>query len=275
MLKFRKKRDEFIKYLVLTFGSVIALTPFIIMLLNSVKPSSEILNEPLSFPSRLDFSGYVDVFKTLDLMRLYGNTVFVAGSVALLNVLFGASIAYALTKCDLPGKKIWLKVILATMMLPSILLLIPQYQMFLNWEWLDSYKVLILPFCLSAYNVFLITQFMKGINNEFLEAARIDGASEPFILFRIVVPLSVPVLSTVGIMTFLGSWNDFMAPLLYLRDRTKMTVQVAVYMFKAAIPNGHMQQLWAAFVLVTVPIVIAYLFAQKNFIKAFTGVGLK
>lgn len=271
----RKVKGDVWKYLVLTIGGFIVVSPFVIMLLNSVKPSSEIMNSPLSFPSRIEFTGYVDVFSKHNFAQLFLNTFFVAGTVCVLNVFLGTSVAYSIAKCDLPGKGIWLRVILSTMMLPSVLLLIPQYQMFFNWGWLNTYHVLIIPFCLSAYNVFLIIQFLKGLDNEYLEAARIDGASEPYILFKIVMPLSTPVMSTVGIMTFLGSWNDFMSPLLYIRDQSKMTVQLAVYTFKAAIPNGQMQQLWAAITLVTVPIVIAYFFANKNFVKAFTGVGIK
>lgn len=271
----RKKVLSFIKYLVLTLCSFVVILPFVTMLLNSVKPGNEILNAPLSFPSRIVWDGYIGVFTSLNIGRLFLNTVFVAGSVMVLNVFLSICVAYAIVKCNIRGRNIWLAVILSTMMLPSVLLLIPQYQMFFRWGWLDTYKVLIIPNCLSAYNVFLMVQFLKGLNDEFLEAARIDGANEPFILFRIVMPLSMPVISTVGIMSFMNSWNDFVNPLLYIRDYSKMTLQLAIYTFKAQLPNGQMEQLWAATTLVTIPIVFAYLFAQKNFVKAFTGVGLK
>jgi len=161
------------------------------------------------------------------------------------------------------------------MMIPSVLLLIPTYTMMFNWDWIDTYRVLIIPVSVSAYNIFLMIQFVSQIDDAYLEAARIDGANEVMIFAKVVIPMSKPAIATIGILTFMGSWNDFMGPLLYLRGDAKMTLQLAVYKFSNAIPGVHIEQLWAALVLVSLPIVIVYFFMQKNFIKAFTGVGLK
>ncbi|MEA4899833.1 carbohydrate ABC transporter permease [Bacillota bacterium Meth-B3] len=270
-----KKLWTLLKYLVLALGAVVVITPFWIMLLNSVKSANEIISNPLSLPAKPDFSGYVGVFVQLNIGRLFLNSIFVSASTMALNVLLSLTVAYGILKCNLPGKSAWRSLILSSMMLPSILMLIPQYQMFFQWGWINSFKVMILPVCISAYNIFLMMQFMHSISDEYLEAARMDGASEPFILYGIVLPLSLPAISTVGILSFMDSWNDFMRPLLYMTDQNKMTLQLAVFRFKTLIPNGHFQQLWAATTLVTVPIVIAFLCVQRNFIKAFTGVGLK
>ena len=128
---------------------------------------------------------------------------------------------------------------------------------------------------LSAYNIFLMIQFFTQIDDAYLEAARIDGANEFMIFNKVVLPMAKPALATISILAFMGSWNDFLNPLLYLRSDTKMTLQIAIYKFSNAIPGVHVEQLWAAMVLVSLPIVIIYFCMQKNFVKAFTGVGLK
>lgn len=269
------KKMRFLNYLLLAAGAVVVIYPFFIMVMNSVKPGNEIFNRPLALPSHITWEGYRVVFQQLNILRLLLNSVFVATCVTLLSATFSLMASYAIIKCEIPGKDIWFKVILSSMMIPSVLLLIPQYQMFNSWGWVDTYHPLIWPFMISAYNVFLMMQYMKSINNEFIEAARIDGAGEPRILFSVIAPMSLPGISTVAILTFMNSWNDFMNPLLYIKDQSKMTIQIAIYNFQSAIPNGQLQQLWAATTLVTLPIVIVFLCVQKNFVKAFTGVGLK
>lgn len=160
-------------------------------------------------------------------------------------------------------------------MIPGVLLLIPQYMMFYDWNWIDSYRVLIIPGMMSAYNIFLMIQFMKQIDDAYLEATRIDGANEPRVFWSVVLPMAKPALATLVILTFMASWNDFVGPLLYLRDPDKMTLQLALYRFKSEIPGENVQQIWAATTMITLPVCVLFFFAQKNFIKAFAGIGIK
>jgi multiple sugar transport system permease protein len=264
-----------ILYGVLLLGSIVVLYPFFFMIMNSFKAGTEIMNSPLALPKSISFNGYTEVFKALNIPRLFFNTIFIAVCVTVLNVLFSAMVAYAIVKQDVPYKKLTRGIILGSMMIPGVLLLIPTYTMMYNWNWIDTYRVLIIPGALSAYNIFLMIQFFTQIDDAYLEAARIDGASEVTIFTKVVLPMAKPALSTIGILTFMGSWNDFMGPLLYLRSAAKMTLQLAIFKFSSAIPGIHVEQLWAAMVIVSLPVVIIYFFAQKNFIKAFTGVGLK
>ena len=273
--KLKKILVNVILYGILLFGSIIVLYPFFFMIMNSFKVGTEILNAPLALPKSISFHGYTEVFKSLNIPRLFFNTIFIAGSVTLLNVLFSAMVAYAIVKQDVPFKKLTRDIILGSMMVPGVLLLIPTYTMMYSWEWINTYRVLIIPGALSAYNIFLMIQFFTQIDDAYLEAARIDGASEVTIFTKIVLPMAKPALSTIGILTFMGSWNDFMGPLLYLISEAKMTLQIAIFKFRNAIPGVNIEQLWAAMVLVSVPVVIIYFCMQKNFIKAFTGVGLK
>lgn len=272
--KIKKILVNVVLYGILLIGSIVVIYPFFFMIMNSFKVGPEILNTPLALPKSISFRGYTEVFKSLNIPRLFFNTIFIAGSVTFLNVLFSAMVAYAVVKQDVPCKKLTRDIILGSMMVPGVLLLIPTYTMMYNWDWINTYRVLIIPGSLSAYNIFLMIQFFTQIDDAYLEAARIDGASEVTIFTKVVLPMAKPALSTIGILTFMGSWNDFMGPLLYLRSETKMTLQIAIFKFSAAIPGLHLEQLWAAMVIVSLPIVIVYFFMQKNIIKAFTG-GLK
>lgn len=271
----KKKIKNVVLYTILTIGSIVVLYPFLFMVMNSFKTGPAIMNEPLSLPKSLNLNGYVGVFTNLNIPRLFLNTVFISGSVTVLNVLFSSMVAYGIVKGDLPHKALLKNIILVSMMIPGILLLIPTYIMMYKWNWINTYRVLIIPASISAYNVFLMIQFISQIDDAYLEAARIDGASELTIFFKVLLPMCKPALATIGILTFMGSWNDFMGPLLYLRGDSKMTLQLALYNFSGAIPGQYLEQLWAATTLVTFPVVIVYFFLQKNFVKAFTGVGLK
>lgn len=271
----KKKLKNIILYTILTIGSIVVLYPFLFMVMNSFKTGPAIMNEPLSLPKSLNLNGYIGVFTNLNIPRLFLNTVFISGSVTVLNVLFSSMVAYGIVKGDLPHKALLKNIILVSMMIPGILLLIPTYIMMYKWNWINTYRVLIIPASISAYNVFLMIQFISQIDDAYLEAARIDGASELTIFFKVLLPMCKPALATIGILTFMGSWNDFMGPLLYLRGDSKMTLQLALYNFSGAIPGQYLEQLWAATTLVTFPVVIVYFFLQKNFVKAFTGVGLK
>jgi multiple sugar transport system permease protein len=147
--------------------------------------------------------------------------------------------------------------------------------MLYNWGWIDSYRVMIIPGMMSSYNIFLMIQFMKNIDDAYLEATRIDGANEFRVFVSVVMPMAKPALATLAILTFMGSWNDFIGPLLYLRDESKMTLQLALFRFRSEIPGENAEQVWAATTLITLPITILFFALQRNFIKAFTGVGIK
>ncbi|EOD01199.1 carbohydrate ABC transporter permease [Caldisalinibacter kiritimatiensis] len=274
-IKRHKVIKNFIIYAILISGAFVVIYPFFFMVINSLKTGPEIMHHPNALPREISLKGYIGVFKLLDVPRLFLNTIFISGSVTILNTIFSSMVAYGIVKTQIPGRKVLFKIILGSMMIPGILLLIPTYMMMYNWNWINTYRVLIIPAAISAYNIFLMMQFMKQIDNAYLEAARIDGASEWQIFWKIVLPMSKPALATIMILTFMGSWNDFFGPLLYLRDESLMTLQLGLYRFSSSIPGKHIEQLWAATTMISIPVVIVFFFLQKNFIKAFTGIGLK
>lgn len=271
----KKDLSKLLIYFLLIIGSIVVMYPFVFMILNSFKSGQEIIHYPMSLPKEWTLSGYIKVFTTLNIAVLFKNSVIIAVSVTILNVILNSMVAYAISKLKFRGRDLIFKIVLGSMMIPSILLLIPTYSMLYSFGWVNTYRVMIIPVAVSAYNIFLIRQFMTQIPTAYLEAARIDGANEFQVYWKIVIPMTKPVLATVAILTFMGSWNDLFMALLYLRDESMYTLQLGLYSFKTTIPGQFLEQLWAATTLVTLPVVAVFIFLQRYFIEAFSGVGLK
>jgi multiple sugar transport system permease protein len=209
------------------------------------------------------------------MLLLFKNSLILAVSITFLNTFLSALAAYAIAKIPFPGREQIFGFMLATMMIPGVLFLIPTYVMMYRLGWVGHFYALIIPSAISVYNIFLIRQFVIGIPNEQIEAARLDGASEVRIFTNIILPLSRPVLATVAILSFIGSWNDFLGPLLYLNRPETWTVQLGLYQFQSSIPGEHVQEIWASMTLITLPLVLIYFMLQDQFIKAFANVSFK
>ena len=266
---------EIISYTVLIVGAVLVLYPFFYMVMNSLKPGREILHSPTAFPTQITFSGYEGVINRLDLPRLFRNSIFLALSITVINTALSALAAYAFAKINFPGRKRLFAYMLSTMMIPTILFLIPTYVLIYNLGWVGRFEALIIPSAVTVYNIFMIRQFMMTIPDEVLESARIDGAAEWQIFLRIVVPLARPALATVAILNFIASWNDFFGPLLYLNQPANWTLQFGVQQFKGMVPGENAQETWAATTLITLPLVVVYFFLQEEFVKAFANVSIE
>ncbi|MCT8137582.1 carbohydrate ABC transporter permease [Anaerobacillus sp. CMMVII] len=274
-IKQKKNLSKLGIYFLLTFGAIVVMYPFVFMILNSFKTGTEIMHYPMSLPKEWTIIGYIKVFTALNIGVLFKNSLFIATCVTVLNVLLNSMVAYAISKLRFKGRDVIFKVVLGSMMIPSILLLIPTYSMLYGFGWVNTYQVMIIPVAVSAYNIFLIRQFMTQIPTAYIEAARVDGANEFQIYWKVVLPMAKPVLATVAILSFMGSWNDLFMALLYLRDESMYTLQLGLYSFKTTIPGQFLEQLWAATTLVTLPVVGVFIFLQRYFIEAFSGVGLK
>jgi len=274
--KIQKNLSRWLTYLILTIGAIVVIYPFFYMVMNSFKPGPEIAHDPLSLPSTWIVRGYVTVWKTLNVVRLYGNTIIVAGSVTLLNLFFGSMAAYALAKLHFPGRDTLFKVMLGTMMIPNILFLIPTYMIIYRLGWVGHFRALIIPGAIGVYNIFMMKQFMQKIPDEIIDCARIDGCGDLGIYLRIILPLARPVLITVAILTFMGAWNNFFGALLYLQDNPdKWTLQLGLYHFRTGIPTENAEQIWAATTGISAPLILLYFILQKQFMKAFAEMNLK
>lgn len=262
-------------YLLLVLGALVVLYPFAYMVMNSFKFGPEILNSPTRLPTKLTLTGFQGVFQDLNMLLLFKNSLILAVSITFLNTFLSAMAGYAIAKIPFPGRKQIFSFMLATMMIPGVLFLIPTYVMMYRLGWVGHFYALIIPSAISVYNIFLIRQFVIGIPNEQIEAARLDGANDIQIFTKIILPLSRPVLATVAILSFIGSWNDFLGPLLYLNHPETWTVQLGLYQFQSSIPGEHIQELWASMTLITVPLILVYFLLQDQFIKAFANVSFK
>ncbi|HCI28575.1 MAG TPA: carbohydrate ABC transporter permease [Fervidobacterium sp.] len=262
---------EIILYSVLTLFSVIFLVPLFWMISTSLKPESQVMTVPVQWlPKPPQWRNYIDAVKAFPFFRYFWNTSFLA----ILNVvgtLFSASlVAYSFSKLRWKGRNQLFYITIATMFIPSQVLIIPTYLIFSKLGWINTYLPLVVPaFCGGgAFNIFLLRQFFVSIPDELLEAARIDGASEFRIYSQIVLPLSKPVLFTVSIFTLLFSWNDFFGPLLYLHDPSKWTLAVGLRSFQQQYTTTW-NLLMAASTLTALPLIIIYFIFQKSITSGF------
>ena len=271
----RLRAAKIIPYALLCVGAFIVIYPFFYMVMNSIKPGTEILHSPNALPSRITFSGYVGVFDRLDILQLFRNSLALAGWITILNTFLSALCAYALAKIPFPGREKLFSLMLTTMMIPSVLFLIPTYVIMYNLGWVNTFRALIIPQAVAVYNIFLLRQFMAGIPDELVESARLDGASDLSIFTKLILPLIRPALVTVAILTFMGSWNDFLGPLLYLNRPELWTVQLGLLQFQSSVPGENAQEIWAAITMITLPPIVLYFFLQDQFIQAFANVRFK
>jgi multiple sugar transport system permease protein len=262
-------------YLLLLLGTVVVLYPLFYIVMNSFKPGPEIIHYPNRLPSQWVLTGYQLIWSQLNMPRLFANSLYLALSVTLLNVVLDGLAAYALAKIPFPGREPLFGFMLGTMMIPGILFLIPTYIIMYRLGWVPGFKALIIPGAVSVYSIFLLRQFMRQIPSELVEAARLDGANELSIFFRVILPMSRPALGTVAILTFMGSWNDFFGPLLYLNKPELWTVQLGLYQFQTSVPGENAEQIWAAISVITMPLVLFYFLLQDQFMAAFANVRFK
>ena len=266
-----------IKYIVLIIGALIMVLPFFWMINASLMTPGEIQQQPpVWLPAQPQFSNFSDVAQKLPFPQLYLNSLIVTGS-TVIGVLFTSSIAgFAFAKYNFPGRNILFYCILGTMMIPFFITLIPVFYIIKQLGMINSLQGIIVPSLTSAYGIFLMRQFITGIPDELIDAARIDGASEPLIYFRIVLPLIGPALATLGTFTFISSWNSFLWPLLVLDKQELFTVPLGLNTlrgFASEAKNLHL--LMAGTTLSVLPALIVFLFLQRYFVRGIALTGIK
>ena len=264
-----------ITYLLLVIGAVMFAYPFLWMLAGSMKPELEIAGLGL-FSSDFTLTSYQQVLTKIPIGRAFINSLIVSCSATASVVFFGSMVGYALAKLRFAGGNLLYILILFTMMIPFQIVLIPQYLLMVKLGWTDTYLALIAPTTMSAFSIVLFRQFFLSIPSALLDAARIDGCSEPRILFSIVWPLSRPVMITVAILTFMASWNEVLWPLMVVRERSLMTMPQIVTLFTiGGEAESQLGSLLAAATLLSLPVIVAYGFFQRYFIESMASTGLK
>jgi len=261
---------------VLVVGLIVWVLPFAWMLLGSVKTQREILQRPPTWwPEQFTWDNFATWFGQLNFGQFFGNSIVVALFTVAGNLVFCSMVGYALAKMDFPGKKALFLVVMVTLMVPGVVTFVPLFVMVSSLGLVDSYAALILPFVTTPLGVFLMRQFMLGIPDPLLEAARIDGAGELRIFARIVMPLCGPPLATLGILTFLASWNNFLWPLVAAQTEAKYTLPVALSLYSTGQSATNYGLLLAGSVLVIAPIILLFVFLQRYFIQGIASTGLK
>jgi len=274
-----EKQIQFIRstliVLLLSMGAVVMLMPFYWTLITSVKTPSETATFPIIWvPSKITFEWFVKAWHA-KFPTYYMNSVIVAVVVVLSNVFSSALAGYIFAKYAFPGKNFLFTMVLATMMVPFIVILIPAYYLVAVWMGIkDTLWAMILPALISPFGIFLMRQFTTTIPDELLDAARIDGASDFRTFWQIVLPLCTSALSALAIFHFIWIWNDFLWPLLVTDSDRSRTLPVGVAMF--ALPRWSQTNLVvAASVLVLAPLVIVYFVFQRAFVQGIVLTGLK
>ena len=226
-------------------------------------------------PPSIHPKNYTEVFRAIPFLRYFVNTVFVTGCVVVGTVVSSSLCAYAFAFCRVPYRKYVFYGVLATMMLPGVVTLIPVFILFRELGWIDTFNPLIVPaFCGNAFAIFLFRQFFMQHPPQLIEAARIDGATSLQIYSQIIIPLSRPAVITVAIFAFMGSWNDFMRPLIFLNSQENWTLQLGLQSFQGQVVN-EWHLLMAAAVLVLAPVLVVFFCLQRYFIRGIALSGLK
>jgi len=263
-------------YLLLLLGILILVGPFVWMVLGSFKTTGELRQVPPTwFPEAPTLANYEDLFSRLNFLGYFFNSTVVAVAVTLGNLVFCSMLGYALAKLTFPGKRILFVVVLGTLMVPSVVTFMPLFVLIANIGLVNTHAGLILPFLVGAFGVFLMRQFIAGLPDELLDAARVDGAGEHYIFWRIILPLCGPALATLGILTFLGSWNSFLWPLVVATSDTMYTLPVAIALFATGQQETNIALLMAGSVVVIVPVLIVFIALQRYFTQGIAMTGIK
>lgn len=263
-------------YAVMAAGLVLVVIPFVWMLVSSFKPEAEVRAVPPTWwPETITLDNYKELFTQLDFPRFFLNSAIVAIAVTLGNMIFCSMLGYALAKLDFPGKKAVFGVVLGTLMVPGVVTFVPLFVLTTNIGLTNTLPGMILPFLAGPFGVFLMRQFIASLPDDLIHAARVDGAGELRIFFSIILPLCGPALATLGVLTFLGSWNNFLWPLVVATSEDKYTLPVALALYAVGQNATRYGLLLAGAVVVVIPVLVVFLLLQRRIMQGIAMTGIK
>ncbi|MCX4853338.1 carbohydrate ABC transporter permease [Streptomyces canus] len=259
------------------FGCLLLMvTPFLWMLSGSFKPEADIRKvPPVLVPTTPTPASYRQLFSSLDFTTMFANSVIVALAVTAGNLLFCSMLGYALAKLDFRGRRAVFSLVIGTLMVPGLVTFVPLYVLVANMKLTGSLFGLILPFLAAPFGVFLMRQFISTLPDELIDAARVDGCRELAIYWKIILPLTRPALATLGIITFLGSWNNFLWPLVVAQNADQYTLPVGLALASSGQDFTRFGVLLAGAVVVLLPVMVVFLFFQRHFVAGIATTGLK
>jgi ABC-type glycerol-3-phosphate transport system permease component len=278
----RSAVHKLLVYALLVLGSLLFLAPLAWMLSTSLKRLDDVWTLEMQWiPDPIQWRNYLDALETLPFFRYVGNSLFVAFVSTVGSALSAALVGYGFARFRFPGRDIWFFVLLATMMIPGTVTFIPVYLLFSSIGWIHTFLPLLAPAFFGApFNIFLMRQFMMTVPFELDESARIDGASSLRIFWKILLPQVKPVIATIAIFSFMGAWNDFFGPLLYLKEE-QYTLALGLAYYRADQIAGASQgttnwhYMMAIATLAMLPNILLFFVAQRYFIQGITLTGIK
>lgn len=280
----RDKQKTFFTHLVLIVLSIIFFFPFLWVLSTAVKPITETMRTPpVWIPSHWEFDNFwkaitygSDKVGYIPFLVYARNTLVLCILTVSGVVISNSLVAYSFARLRWPGRDALFAITLATMMIPFPVLMVPQFAMFREFDWIGTFRPLWIPaWFASAFNIFLLRQFFRTIPMQLSEAAKIDGASEWKIFTEIILPLSKPALAVVALFAFMGTWNDFLGPLIYLLDQKTFTLSLGLQFFQSQHGGTEWNLLMAASAVVILPVIVLFFFTQKQFIQGIAVTGMK
>jgi len=271
--------QKIVAYIFLSVGAVAMIAPFLWMVTTSLKEPGSLFsyNEPWWkdwIPTQFVWQNYVQAWKAVPFLRFYLNSLFVSFWVTVAQVITSAMAAYAFARLQFPGRDKIFFGYLATMMVPGAVTMIPVFILLRSLGWVDTYKAVILPGAFTAYGTFLLRQFFLTLPKELEDAAKIDGCSYFGIFWKIILPLSKPALATLTTFTFLGSWLNFMWPLIVLNTHEKFTLPVGLAYFQS-LHTTNWTLLMAGSLMMVLPILIVFIVNQRYFVEGIKLTGIK
>lgn len=271
--------ERFLIHLILIAGAIVLAYPLLWMLSSSLKPEDLIFSDLSLWPKEVTFQNYVDGWSGVgtSFSTFLKNSAIISAGIIVGNLFSCSLAAYAFGRLEFGLKRLWFALMLMTMMLPFHVTIIPQYVLFHWLGWINTFLPLIVPHYLAvnAFYIFLMVQFIRGIPRELDDAARVDGAGPFQLYWQIMLPLMRPALVTTAIFSFVGSWNEFFGPLLYLSDPSKFTVPLGLRLFLDSMMGSSWGPMFAMSILSLAPVFIVFLIFQRLLIEGISTTGLK
>lgn len=266
-----------VKYLLLFFFAAFFVLPWVWMISTSLKNPDELAVYPIIWiPSPIRWDNYIQAFARAEFARFFANTLLIAVPSVIGALLSNSMVAYGFARIRWPGRELVFALVLATLILPGFVTFIPLYLIFKNLNWINTYLPLVVPtFFGNPFYVFMLRQFFMSLPEELADAARVDGASELRIFSQIILPLSRPALAVVALFQFIGSWNDYFGPLIYINDKALYTISLGIANMRSSYGFSNFAWIMAATCMSVLPIIVLFFFAQRTFIEGIALSGLK
>lgn len=271
----KKAIENLLKYILLTLLAIIILLPFIWILSTALKGPKEVFaNPPVLIPKEFKWDNFLQVLKLKDFKRYVFNSIFVTTAITLGELITTVLAAFAFSHLNFKGKNIIFTILIGTMMVPSEVLLIPNFVTLSKLRWINTYKALIIPWCTSVFSIFFLRQYFLGIPKELYYAAKVDNCSDFKFLLTIMIPLARPAIVTIAILKIINSWNAFMWPLVMTNSETMRTLPIVLSKFSSEVGMDY-HLLMAASTIIILPMIILFILLSKYIINGVSSSGVK